>query len=1136
MPLVTRPLVNIVGLNTEGSPIDPLAMPPNSLADCNNITFTKSGQAVSRKGHPVWVDLYGASAGSIVYPILTQHFSDAGESILHALYHTGTTSGAQSAVVYNDTLDTATGIVQYTGTGTPIRTATLPSSVSNPDLCADLSGEFRSSHFVSQNRSYFTARNGLFRSEPDVSLNDNRRYKKVQLPSIKEFTAATVATTLSKSWLLTGNQVRLTAIVTEYLETGEQIESPPASEEILQNVEQSVGVNITISALCPNIRDLSRAFIKIYRTRQYAFGEAAPTVFRECYSAALSTYATMTGDLATFNTISLTLNDDALDQFPELYTDVNVNGKLGEHVPVPTATSVTTYKDYTIYGGVTAAPYMKLSMTQIPANTDVLTVSNGVNSVAVTLNSKANSTSTPPTTGKMTATDYTFKGLGAVSKLVIRPVNPSNPTTATYKSTVPFYAATGVGGSVAVVSAVNNTATLRITGTDIFDLDRFASPKGCFAIVDGATAGLVGRVLDIVTYDDFEQIPGLGIEFYGTQSKRGFSNYPLTGVLYFYALTIADTNNLPIYPISTDADATAFATGYSLLPTFYSYPDTNFMQTAVGIAGGISWSGSDIQCTPVFAGLLWNSEGSRLKKSVIQLVKDYNKAAARTSYLPYARYVENNTLMLVGSLVGGSTVTNASTVSNLYNNIQLSLSPAAVVKFDEDIKTTAENFANDVALPNLLMLSNANRSECVSLQYLLTPERIGDDNKRIQQVVTNSGQLYVFKDTEGIYRVEVQEGLTVPMIASKNPLDNTTWLVGDNTLQELRESLFFLSNKGVAILNNNTLTVISYSIESEIKDAITRSTQNGYTLSSILSFKNEFRRQYGLYFPATGTTYVYDAFVKQWSKWERPFTSALAKSDGRLITALNPTAYYAAGGVIHPSVLYRDSYANGGIDNPLDQYDAIETGVTKTQVGINVAFTKSGGTGYNQNLAYLAAIYNMSTNKVYARIAGVCYPLTYVSSVPATATLNFTADDGVTLPAGTTDLVIGVNASITFNRFYESSLPGTNTDQQPVPSSPQGIMTLSQFSEYHLQMVGGYTGVRIGFEADNYAPTFPAANFVTLPKNYDIIRVQVPRNQMRGRWIQAKVEHSYPFERFLLAGAGWVLKSLETFRVKTRSR
>jgi hypothetical protein len=732
----------------------------------------------------------------------------------------------------------------------------------------------------------------------------------------------------------------------------------------------------------------------------------------------------------------------------------------------------------------------------------------------------ANAT-TPNTDGKMVLEDYSYKGVGAANTpLCVRPIAPNS--TSTELCLVPYFSsATSITYSAAGASEICEVVvTAPVAG---FDASQFNSPVGSFAIV-----GSDGKVLDIVTYEDFTVTLATGIKFFGCKSLTGRTAIT-SNPAYLYPLSTANLNNLPIYPISTDSDANPLVTGFSLLPTYYTYPSQLFMGIPVGSVGTLAWNvgGSGrISCMPTFIGLLWKAAGDLLDQVAQDIVKDMN-AAHTAVFTPYFRYdgVPGQFTIVASKVVDPNASERGIAFWAFKGTFGVTDSTPGI-RFDQPVplpRDPESSFSDQELTKNILVLSKANRIENIPYSQILSPTKIGLDTQRLQRVSVNNDQLYCFKENEGIYRVEVVAGPSVPQIAAIGVVDNTTWLTGDQTLQEIGESIYFLSNRGAIQLNNGQITVVSQGIESDLKNIVASEV-----LANIRSFGNNLRRQYGLYFPTANKTYVLDLVTGQWSKWGMKIDQSVAYPDGRLLTAEITTGYNTAGVPDTRSsiILRRDIYSFGqGWDAPVDQYDLTITKFTVSPLaGSTISFTyKTPDGNYLDNLASLHNQYPLATTKCYYRTqAGELYPLTFVSAVDVFGRLTFTFDNGATPTAvaggvGQSALIIGVNTSATFNRFF---------------TSPNSLM---QFTECQVQSFGAYTNPVITFEADVANPTFSSVNSVTIPTTYDIIRVQVPRNQARGRWCQVKIDHTYPFEKFVMGGLSWVYRDQNTFKVKIRS-
>jgi hypothetical protein len=1002
---------------------------------------------------------------------------------------------------------------------------------------------YRPVFFEDRDFVYFTANNGLFRGESDGTDN-NAYFKRSVLPTVRAFSAAISSDTVAsgKNWFVPGKIVNLVACIVEYLDDGTPVEGPVSAVEVVENLTSPGFIQLTVSALTKNIRKLDRTYLEVYRTLQYGFGEAAPASFRQCFAAALSdAIFTASGDvisLTGLTPINLTANDDIVRSSPEIYTSPNAEGgAFFVNLPIPAAQDVTTWKGYALYGGLRTPPFTEVQMTGLPADAGTDTFVFGFTSsgtdVSVALSSFANSSSLSTTTGQLTLADMTFKGKSSSTRnLSIRIIDPK-ATTAPVECGVPWVARTAFALSRTV--GANTAAVVRIIASPgDFDLAKFESPKGAFAVVDGR-AGSLGIVRDVVTYDDFEQIPTSDrIEFYGCQSKTGFTvggtgafvwdTAPGSGEHYYiYPLSTQSTENLPLFALSATA-SNAQDLSLSLAPTFFRYPAEMHIDKPVATAGGMTLASRRLVCTPNFLGILWRAAPERLDRSVKKLVKDFN--AARDAFEPYAVYTgEPYRFTLVGMLGGTHTGTGNKTNSGSYD--ALFLSSTGSVKFDLPITTVASNQAEEVDRKNCVAFSKLGRPECMPLTYTIAPTAVGSASYPVQRIAVNQDQLYVFKEVEGIYRVQIIEGGVLPEIASISTFDNTIFLAAKYSLQEVQESLYFLSNKGVMQINNGSMTNVSRSIESEIKNALSKETST----DAILSFKNEFRRQYGIHFPTSGVTYVLDTFLGTWSKWAVPFTANYATKTGQLYLTKNTVV---SGASTTAAVTTRE-LNTAGWDNPADQYDWILP-VTSVDTGNSCAFT-SGTPAPFTSAYYLALLTGVSTGstKVYYRDgSNVLYPVTYVSADSGAGSVTFSFDGGISKPAGSGSLVIGVNASVTLNRFWAYSSAGQAFDGRAFPGSGQGASTLTQFTEQHLHVAGTHHDVDVRFEADSYSPAFASTYRAVLPTFQEVIRIGVPRQAARGRWIMSKIAHSYPFEKFALAGFSYIFKDLDTHRVKVK--
>jgi hypothetical protein len=506
----------------------------------------------------------------------------------------------------------------------------------------------------------------------------------------------------------------------------------------------------------------------------------------------------------------------------------------------------------------------------------------GTDTINIALNAFENSTTPPSTAGYLTATSATFQGAsGAASyPLVIRPENPTG-THASGSYTVPYYAETSVGITTAG-SGTTRTVKIQVSSATVFDVNKFDAP-GIIAIVNSS-----GSVVDIQTYRDFEYIPTSNrVEFYEVTSLSGFTTAttPTGATSYIYYLPGTALAALDVYAIGqTIATGTPTATGFSLLPTYETYPLRKFNSVSVGRISGAKLDSGVIKADIVFYGRQNKSAAVRLDRCVKQLVQDINAASGTPgSNLPYAEYIGPTTFMLihpfVGSVVGTTSAYTASGKDYSWIGLHKSATGAT---FDTDITlgTSPVNQSEKVYFPNGLIFSKQYLPEEVPVKYVLNPKLIGSDAKPITKVLSNNDNLYVFKKDEGIFRVEIAEGTDIPEVSAVVLIDNTVWPVQDDAFAECGESIYFLSNKGVTRLNNNSIQVLTGKVECKIRDL---TVLNASDSRAVKAFSNDFLKQVGFYFPSSKETWVFDIEAGKWSKWVLPFDSSFTDNQNRTL-------------------------------------------------------------------------------------------------------------------------------------------------------------------------------------------------------------------------------------------------------------
>lgn len=1247
MPLQITSLNEIFGLATEGNPISQL--PPNTLSDCRNVVFSRPGFVFSRKGHPSIAATIGSSIASQEYVwinllpvptfpnrIIVTYKSRSGDALVdNVAYFDGSTFNTTNNIfkLINGVEEEATTFsrVQF-GWNLVVshQTFTIPRSV------------------VTKTNNYIAASNGVFRSIYDTgNLNNFKKYKKFVQPLLKSFAIGTIADgTVSDSlkWLQPGFRVQFVALLKEQIGDSVFIEGKPS--HIIEVTEYSSIAACRFNATINNFNlGLNTTYLEIYRTVQYEpidrdtlLPTVPPIDFFKCFETELS-LGSIVGEETRFINVFLPLNDDAIQQFERLYTNINLEGVQNRNSVPPTAKDVIIHKGYAVYGNLYRPPYAKLVMTKLPtsttndilrvggvqigltpqtnserpphpegaffppsdsfkgigeyripaANVDVaantfqvtITSHNLVDGTAILLLSSsppaplvsgtiyyATDTGNPdPTKFKLASTyanalanipiDITTQGSGTHSlsvayTLVIRPVDPRKksesdiygvPTYITIDDTQPVTTDVAAGSPRNIYVPLPSTANA--------DLSNFPeSTPGIAAITNNQ-----GFVRFLFTYSDYQFVTTttpprvefvgctpIGVPFPGSSTlitaEAGRNLWYLPGT---------SVQTLPIYPLGPGTFAPPNAKGYSLLPTFQQYPGIKASQLPLfGVLADPKFANNGthdyVVSTINFLGIGFKTEPKRLDDSVKAYISLYNES--RSIEDPYAEYIgEPATIYfegITGGYSGASTYTSntqRTSGAKFYDQIQAVLSDTAVVQFDQNIlKSVSLNVVgtnisfDDPQVRNGLVLSKSGRPEAIPNRFILDPYRVGDDLKGIQRLVSLIDSLYVFKEEEGIYRVEVAEGTIIPEVLAINLVDPTTWLIAEESLEKIQESAIFLANKGFMQLAGNQLVMISSIIEKEVKDLSAK-----VNLSQVRSFSNEVRRLYGCFFPAvnsdgTGITYVYDLKSNIWSKWDLEFDDAYTKFAGHLTTiavdrryTTVPTTTNAINAAIvdtNPtSVVQRslkqDVISSGQpLDGEVDQYDEVATFTGVSTASNTITMTKS-----STATSFGLLPYRVKNKQLWYSANGTFYPVTitnivYTSNIATSITVSL---DGLTsvpfVPSTVTDkLYVGVNSSLTFNRFY------TNTPHK-----------INQWSRFQVLVTSSLVlrNLKVAFQTDlSGGFTSP----LTFGQTSDIFNTYVPRNAARGRFIVARVTHDTPLQIFNISGLAWEMKAVSSFK------
>ena len=396
--------------------------------------------------------------------------------------------------------------------------------------------------------------------------------------------------------------------------------------------------------------------------------------------------------------------------------------------------------------------------------------------------------------------------------------------------------------------------------------------------------------------------------------------------------------------------------------------------------------------------------------------------------------------------------------------------------------------------------------------YSLAPFEVGDPDKAIARIFSQNGRLYVFKEDEGIYRVEGQtigSNSISQTIGFTNSVlvDNSHYIRGENTLQALGDGLFFLSNKGIVFLDNNEVVqpvgiVIDSAIRAEIKrvqDTVAYGAEIVDRLAKISSFVNESTKQYGLAFP-DGKCFVLDLKTGNWSTWNTTFDGMRVDNRARF------NGYRNIGNTV---TTLRSRTEPWEI-----QFDATNSVITSIVVGLNqfVQIAPLTSLYYRNipgNISTGDGPWQFSTIYAYDNL-GAVYPVEQWQPIGNNLRLDQWYDHttktlkdftGITV----TSVKCAPKSTLIGNRFYAQSTPSG----------------WSRFTEFSFASMQNLNRVNISF-ANGWTTDFTQVAKIRL--NKEVFRTYVPRESANGRWSQFKIEHDYP-EEFSCISYSWVTRA-----------
>jgi hypothetical protein len=283
---------------------------------------------------------------------------------------------------------------------------------------------------------------------------------------------------------------------------------------------------------------------------------------------------------------------------------------------------------------------------------------------------------------------------------------------------------------------------------------------------------------------------------------------------------------------------------------------------------------------------------------------------------------------------------------------------------------------------------------------------------------------------------------------------------------------------------SNTDGLIGKDITKETAAALSLCKTAGLT-DNIRSFANEVKRLYGCYIPSTsaiGTFYVFDCYMRKWSKWSNTPIDMTVKKTGELVTLEQLYDELGAPLSQHPRT-------DGVPYNLATQYES------KTVIGVN----SDAGVPITSADLYRAVLSNKSSAPLFIDRAGTLIPVT---SSAFSGDVEFLSTDY---------LVIPVPVYLSFGPYTGGS-PGS----------------MKQLSKYSIHTENSVHNLNIRFKTDSSSSYTEYRDFNTFANNRTIYQTWIPVEASRGRYFIRDIKHEYPYEFLRVIGQEFESRAYST--------
>lgn len=277
--------------------------------------------------------------------------------------------------------------------------------------------------------------------------------------------------------------------------------------------------------------------------------------------------------------------------------------------------------------------------------------------------------------------------------------------------------------------------------------------------------------------------------------------------------------------------------------------------------------------------------------------------------------------------------------------------------------TSGDLFSKADSQPNYLYYSKAQQFEAFpELNYI----QVGPKNKAILRIKALRDSLIIMTEG-GVYRLTGDS----PSSFSVQPLDLNVIVRARNSVANVNNVIFALSNQGVVAISDTGVETISRKIEPSINPLLTFSSIDTYTYG--IGYESE--RQYVISTMSLSTdtaptqTYVYNLFTGAWTRWTFGITSGVVESSVDKLFFTKPSVNY----------VYRERKSFSDDDYSDPNYDLTITAISGSVVTVSGTLPEAGWV-----ISQTAG--SLTTQIVISSVAtvGALYQLTLETAPPST--------------------------------------------------------------------------------------------------------------------------------------------------------